>query len=113
MISYGLTALALALGALLPNFREPNPARVISGFGGTLCLIGSFLYILASSVALALPDAIAWRANLQKMPLEPREIWLGKVASLVFVALLTLVFGGIPWVMAKKKTKNLDYLKEL
>jgi hypothetical protein len=35
------------------------------------------------------------------------------VASLVFVALLTVVFGGIPWGMAKKKTKNLDYLKEL
>jgi ABC-2 type transport system permease protein len=113
LMSYGLTALALALGALLPNFREPNPARVISGFGGTLCLIGSFLYILGSSAVLALPDAIAWRANLQKMPLESREIWLGQVASLVFVALLTLVFGGIPWVMAKKKTKNLDYLKEL
>jgi len=29
------------------------------------------------------------------------------------VALLTLVFAGIPWMMAKKKTKNLDYLKEL
>lgn len=26
---------------------------------------------------------------------------------------LTLVFGEIPWLMAKKKTKNLDYLKEL
>ena len=113
MMSYGLTALALALGALLPNFREPNPARVISGFGGTLCLIGSFLFILGSSAALALPDAVAWRANLQKIPLHPSELWLGQVASLAFVALLTLVFGGIPWVMAKKKTKNLDYLKEL
>jgi ABC-2 type transport system permease protein len=113
MMSYGLTALALALGALLPNFREPNPARVISGFGGTLCLIGSFLFILGSSAALALPDAVAWRANLQKIPLQPSEIWLGQVASLAFVALLTLVFGGIPWLMAKKKTKNLDYLKEL
>jgi ABC-2 type transport system permease protein len=113
MLSYGLTALALALGALLPNFREPNPARVISGFGGTLCLIGSFLYILGSSAALAIPDAVAWRANLYKMPLGPREIWLGQAASLVFVALLTVVFGGIPWVMAKKRTKNLDYLKEL
>lgn len=113
MMSYGLTALSLALGALLPNFREPNPARVISGFGGTLCLIGSFLFILGSSAALAIPDAVAWRANLQKMPLEPREIWLGQLASLAFVTVLSLVFGGIPWVLAKNKTKNLDYLKEL
>lgn len=113
MQSYGLTALALALGAILPNFREPNPARVISGFGGTLCLIGSFLYILGSSAALAIPDAVAWRANLQKMPLSQQEIWVGQCVSLAFVALLTLVFGGIPWWIAKKKTKNLDYLKDL
>ncbi|MBK8093360.1 MAG: hypothetical protein IPK32_15615 [Verrucomicrobiaceae bacterium] len=32
MMSYGLTSLALSLGALLPNFREANPARIVSGF---------------------------------------------------------------------------------
>lgn len=111
--SYGLTALALSLGAILPNFREPNPARVISGFGGTLCLIGSFLYILGSAAALALPDAVAWRADLHKMPLTPGEVMKGECAALGFVAFLTIVFGGIPWWLAKKKTKNLDYLRDL
>jgi ABC-2 type transport system permease protein len=113
MLSYGLTALSLALGAILPNFREPNPARVISGFGGTLCLIGSFLYILGSSAALAIPDAVAWRAGLQKMPLSPREMMIGELSALGFVGFLTLLFGGVPWWLAKKRTKNLDYLKEL
>lgn len=111
--SYGLTAMALSLGALLPNFREPNPARVISGFGGTLCLIGSFLYILGSAAALALPDAVAWRADLHKMPLTPGEVMQGECAALGFVTFLTIVFGGIPWWLAKKKTKNLDYLRDL
>ncbi len=111
--SYGLTAMALSLGALLPNFREPNPARVISGFGGTLCLIGSFLFILGSAAALALPDAVAWRADLHKMPLTPGEVMRGECAALGFVAFLTIVFGGIPWWLAKKKTKNLDYLRDL
>lgn len=111
--SYGLTALALSLGAILPNFREPNPARVISGFGGTLCLIGSFLYILGSAAALALPDAAAWRADLHKIPLTPGEVMKGECAALGFVAFLTIVFGGMPWWLAKKKTKNLDYLRDL
>lgn len=111
--SYGLTAMALSLGALLPNFREPNPARVISGFGGTLCLIGSFLYILGSAAALVLPDAVAWRADLHKMPLTPGVVMQGECAALGFVAFLTIVFGGIPWWLAKKKTKNLDYLRDL
>jgi len=113
MQSYGLTALALSLGAMLPNFREPNPARIISGFGGTLCLIGSFLYILGSASVLALPDAWAWKADLQKMPLDPRQVMGFEMAALGFVAFLTILFGGIPWWLAKKKTKNLDYLRDL
>jgi len=67
MLSYGLTALALSLGALLPNFREPNPARIISGISGTLYLIVSFLFILESSAAQAIPDALAWQAALKKV----------------------------------------------
>jgi ABC-2 type transport system permease protein len=113
MMSYGLTALALALGALLPNFKEPNPARVISGFGGTLCLIGSFLYILGSAAALALPDAFFWRMSHTGIPVTTEKILLGEVLALSIVGILTLLFGAVPWWMAKKHTKNLDYLKEL
>jgi ABC-2 type transport system permease protein len=49
-----LTGLAVGLGALYPNFREENPSKVVSGFGGTFCLVLSFLYILASVVLLAM-----------------------------------------------------------
>jgi ABC-2 type transport system permease protein len=112
MQSYGLTALSLSLGSMLPNFREPNPARIISGFGGTLCLIGSFLYILSAAV-LALPDVIAWKATVQKTPFTQQQVMTGEMAALLFVFFLTILFGGIPWWIAKKKTKNLDYLREL
>ncbi|GEP45568.1 putative ABC transporter permease subunit [Brevifollis gellanilyticus] len=113
MQSYGLTALSLSLGAMLPNFREPNPARIISGFGGTLCLIGSFLYILGSAAVLALPDVIAWKATVQKTPFTQQQVMTGEIVALLFVFFLTILFGGIPWWVAKKKTKNLDYLREL
>jgi len=49
-----LTGLAVGLGTLYPNFREDNPSKIVSGFGGTFCLVLSFLYILASVVLLAL-----------------------------------------------------------
>lgn len=111
--SYGLTALSLSLGAMLPNFREPNPARIISGFGGTLCLIGSFLYILGCASVLALPDVIAWKAGLHQIPLSEGQVRMGEAGALLFVFFLTILFGGIPWWLAKKKTKNLDYLREL
>ena len=46
VMSFTLNALALGLGALYPNFREENPSKIVSGFGGTLCLVLSFLYIV-------------------------------------------------------------------
>lgn len=46
VMSFTLNALALGLGALYPNFREENPSKIVSGFGGTLCLVLSFIYIV-------------------------------------------------------------------
>lgn len=113
MLSYGLNALALALGALLPNFREPNPARVVSGFGGTLCLIGSFLYIIGGSLALAIPAAMSWQASTTGRPISAELAMQRDLLSLGAVALLTLLFGGLPYWIAKNRTKNLDYLGKL
>lgn len=42
-----LNALAVALGVLYPDFGEENPSKIVSGFGGTFCLVLSFLYVLA------------------------------------------------------------------
>ena len=43
--SITLCAISIGLGALFPNFNTENSAEVVSGFGGTLCLIVSVLYI--------------------------------------------------------------------
>jgi ABC-2 type transport system permease protein len=112
LLSYGLTALALAIGALIPNFREPNPARIVSGFGGTLCLISSFIYILLSITVLVLPTW--WRLRTGTMP--PSNIAptpLPDLLALGGVFCLTLIFGAIPFAVAKKQTKKLEYLRVL
>ena len=111
MISYGLTALALAIGTLLPNFREQNPAKIVSGFGGTLCLITSFLYIMTSMAVLIIPSLLS---------LEPQFFGLqqalpnrGALDCLAIsgIAGVTLIFCAAPYIMAKKSTKDLDYLR--
>jgi ABC-2 type transport system permease protein len=43
------------MGARLPNLRETSPSRIASGFGGTLCLVVSTLYILVVVLLTALP----------------------------------------------------------
>lgn len=110
MMSYGLTSLALSLGALVPNFREANPARIVSGFGGTVCLIASFVYIVGGMVLLLIPS---WQ-NLRQDAVVMVGAG-GKVELLVLagLAVLTVVFGGIPYFFAKRQTKNLEYLRHL
>ncbi len=51
----GLSGIAVGLGARLPNLREEAPARISAGFGGTLNLVISTLYILAVVLLTALP----------------------------------------------------------
>ena len=55
ILCLGLSGIAVGLGARLPNLREESPARIAAGFGGTLNLVISTLYILAVVLLTALP----------------------------------------------------------
>ena len=41
----GLPGIAVGMGALFPNYRETSPAKIVSGFGGTLCLVLSIGFV--------------------------------------------------------------------
>jgi ABC-2 type transport system permease protein len=51
----GLSALAVGVGARLPNLREPSPSKIAAGFGGTLCLVISTVFIVMVVLATAVP----------------------------------------------------------
>jgi len=51
----GLSGIAVGIGAKLPNFREPSPAKIATGFGGTLSLILSSAFILSMVFLTAVP----------------------------------------------------------
>lgn len=55
VLCLGLAGLAVGLGARLPNFREQSPTRIAAGFGGTLTLVFSTLYIVAVVLLTAIP----------------------------------------------------------
>lgn len=67
LLCLGLSSLAVGMGARLPNLRETSPARIASGFGGTLNLVASTLYILAVMLLTAVPSFL-W----SKAPWAPR-----------------------------------------
>ena len=45
----------MGLGARLPNLRESDPSKIAAGFGGTLNLLVSLVFIFAIVTALAVP----------------------------------------------------------
>jgi ABC-2 type transport system permease protein len=111
LLTVGLNALALGLGAVFPNLRESNPAKIVSGFGGTLCLIMSFIYISACVATALIPGLPLLRPGKAPVELAQRLAALG--LSLGGVLLLTLLFGLVPYWMAQKRIKNLDYFGRL
>ena len=52
----GLSGIAVGLGAKMPNLREESPSKIAAGFGGTLNLVISTLFILAVVLLTALPS---------------------------------------------------------
>jgi ABC-2 type transport system permease protein len=68
VLAIGLSGLSVGIGAWMPNFRETDPSKIAIGFGGTLNLIASLLFLLLVIGLMAVPwhlyaafsDNLAW-----------------------------------------------------
>ncbi|MGB3121248.1 MAG: hypothetical protein WBE58_20665, partial [Verrucomicrobiales bacterium] len=104
-LAIGLNGLAVGLGVVLPNVSETNSARIVSGFGGTVCLIASVIYVVGI-IGLAVVGRFAvfgqnrWPEGLATTP-EAR--W-----SLVGMVLMASAAALVPTWLAKKRLKKLE-----
>ena len=55
VLCFGLSGIAVGLGAKMPSLREESPSKIAAGFGGTLNLVISTIYILAVVLMTAVP----------------------------------------------------------
>ncbi|MGL6074215.1 MAG: putative ABC transporter permease subunit [Fimbriiglobus sp.] len=55
----GLSGLNVGLGAYLPNFRETDPSKIVVGFGGTLNMVISLMFIILVISLMAVPQHFA------------------------------------------------------
>lgn len=99
IMTFSLNGLAIGLGVLYPNFKEDNPSKIVSGFGGTFCLIVSFLYILGSIAALA------FGAPWAREGTQPLAFLLTGWSTF---ALLAMIVGWIPLKLALRKVSTLE-----
>jgi len=106
LMSAALSSLAVGLGALFPNFREENPSKIVSSFGGTLCLVMSFVYNAAVVSLLALPELMRVTKRVFVIPYTTILIPDWVTPTLALALSLTLI--SVPMFLAIRRVKNLE-----
>lgn len=100
-VSFGLTSLSIGLGAMTPNFKEDNPARIANGLGGTVNVILSLIYlavVVALEIPLAAQTALKGVPFLQNM-LRPTVMacFIGLIVVHATVIILPMYLGLRHW----------------
>jgi ABC-2 type transport system permease protein len=97
VMTFSLNGLAVGLGVLYPNFKESHPGKIVSGFGGTLCLVLSFLYILATVLLLGFGTG----------GFHGRAAWV--VASIFAFIVLSACVGWVPLRLGFRQLKKFEF----
>ena len=99
VMTFSLNGLAMGMGVLYPNFKEDNPGKIVSGVGGTFCLVLSFVYIIGA-LALAVLGS-PWKITGPPSPLLLAATWTG-------FALLSLGLGWLPLRLGLRRLERIE-----
>lgn len=105
LVCTGLTGLAVGMGAIFPDYRETNASRIVSGFGGTLTLILSVLFVVAVVAAVAVPSHV----RLVEAAIGPRAYlrWAG--GALASACALTALAAGLPLAWGARSLERAEF----
>ncbi|MEN6625675.1 MAG: hypothetical protein ABFD69_05540 [Candidatus Sumerlaeia bacterium] len=104
-VSLGLSALAVGLGASMPNFNEDNPSRIANGVGGTLNAVLSLVYI---GLTLALEVPWVHALLFANQPRSDMMKWI-LVASIPAWILLQLGMMVVPMALGLHRWKRMEF----
>jgi len=96
VMTFTLNGVAVGLGVLYPNLKEANPNKIVSGFGGTLCLVLSSLYIFGA-MPLLIVSLLARHSHPD---------WM--IESAAAFALISLLIGWLPMKLGLSRLKNFE-----
>lgn len=96
-----LNGMAMGMGVIFPNFREDNPGKIVSGFGGTFCVVMSVLYIVCSVGMLAAGTPWTRRENLTASP-------TAIIASITAFVALSALLGWLPFHLGLRKARAFE-----
>lgn len=103
LICMGLSGLSVGLGALYPNFAEENPSKIVSGFGGTLNLIISLLFVVSLVTLQGFPVFFYYGRG---MDLRDFYFWIAVSTGISLV--ITLLVAFVPMTLGKRLFEKME-----
>lgn len=95
MLSIGVTGLAVGLGALCPDFKADNAARMASGPGAILFMVLSLTFTAGVIVVEAVPVGMLLANDFRETAVSP-QLMAGLVVAGVVVVVANLLAAWIP-----------------
>jgi ABC-2 type transport system permease protein len=100
VLCIGLSAIAVGLGARLPDLRQSSPSRIAAGFGGTLNLVLSALFIVSCVLLTAVPCYFLLEAREAGIDHFADRGWLGRhfglgTAGCVALGVISMLLVGL------------------
>lgn len=105
VLTVGLTALGIGMGAIFPRFKVENIAQIESSMGGMFYMVFSLFYVAVILVLEALPVRMYFLYKLSRRAYFNTKILV--ILSLIFLAVNAAVIF-VPMVLGIKKIKNLE-----
>ncbi len=103
--SFALSGLAVGLGSLYPNLAENDPARIVSGLGGTLTFIASAAYVvLVAGVETAV---LSWDRIAARAGGAPGRPW-AVAAAVALTAAVTVATTAVPLALGARNLERLE-----
>ena len=104
-MNFALVGLSVGLGASFPDFKSENPARIVSGFGGTLTLMLSIGFILVTTLLIILPFQLFLKGHITAYA----DLKKAVLFSLGLVSLIGLMLCVVPLLYGEKRLLNAEF----
>jgi ABC-2 type transport system permease protein len=103
-VSLSAAALATGLGAIFIDLKQPNPAAIISGFGGTMNLV----FTLGFMLSVILPFGFIWHWHVTG-GFNGTPFHQANIAATLWVVILSIATIIIPLWLGIRSLKHREY----
>ncbi len=107
LLCLGLSGIAVGLGAKMPDLREESPSKIAAGFGGTLNLVISAIYIIVIVMLTALPTHFYLAVRQTDADALRIQYWL--IGGIVAACLTGAVATVVPMRLGLKAFRALEF----